>query len=72
MNFTAQRGSTHLVPLSRMPSISERIHPDDAAHIKQTYRDFLDGKLKYIKTEFGWLPTRTDNRAPTGWKYMLP
>lgn len=49
-----------------MPSIFERIHPDDAAHIKQTYRDFLDGKLKYIKTEFR-VVTDKNGQSRTDW-----
>ena len=66
MNFTAQRGSTHLVHIIEDAEYFERIHPDDAAHIKQTYRDFLDGKLKYIKTEFR-VVTDKNGQSRTDW-----
>ena len=66
MNFTAQRGSTHLVHIIEDAEYFERIHPDDAAHVKQVYRDFLDGKLQYVKTEFR-VVTDKNGQSRTDW-----
>ena len=52
MNFTARNGSTHTVHVIGEDEYFQRIHPEDTAHVRQIYRDFLDGKQQYVKTEF--------------------
>lgn len=66
MNFTAQRGSNHLVHIIEDAEYFERIHPDDAAHVRQVYHDFLNGKLQYIKTEFR-VVTDKNGQIRTDW-----
>lgn len=66
MNFTKQRGSTHLVHIIEEAEYFERIHPDDVVHVKQAHQGFLEGKLQYIKTEFR-IVTDKNGQLHTDW-----